>query len=107
MEYYASAVPGSLDDLVPEERHQVYKMLRLEVLAFPDKSLEVSGAILAGGSEDQDDGLDRVGPDGGRFDAASPTGAGLGALGSSRSFANRPYRVCWTTDAASVTGWSS
>jgi hypothetical protein len=22
-------------------------------------------------------------------------------------FANRPYRVCWTTDAASVAGWPS
>jgi hypothetical protein len=31
----------------PEERHQIYKKLRLEVLAYPDKSLEVSGAILA------------------------------------------------------------
>jgi hypothetical protein len=36
-------VPESLNDLSPEERHQIYKMLRLEVLAYPDKSLEVSG----------------------------------------------------------------
>jgi len=48
MEHYASVVPGSLDGLSPEERHQIYKVLRLEVLAYPDKSLEVSSAILAG-----------------------------------------------------------
>jgi hypothetical protein len=80
MEYYASAIPGSLDDLVPEERHQVYKLLRLEVLAYPDKSLEVSGSILAGGGDDPGEGPDRVWPGGGGFDAASPGGAGLGAL---------------------------
>lgn len=48
MEHYTSVVPGSLDGLSPEERHQIYKVLRLEVLAYPDKSLEVSSAILAG-----------------------------------------------------------
>jgi site-specific DNA recombinase len=84
MEHYASAVPGSLDDLVPEERHRVYKMLRLEVLAFPDKFLEVSGAILAGGGEDPGVGPDGVRPGGEGFDAASPRGVGLGALEPSR-----------------------
>jgi site-specific DNA recombinase len=57
MEYYSSTVPESLDDLSPEERHQIYKMLRLEVLAYPDKSLQVSGAILAGGAENEGVGL--------------------------------------------------
>jgi site-specific DNA recombinase len=57
IEHYAGTVPGSLDDLSPEERHQIYKMLRLEVLAYPDKSLEVSGAILAGGAENEGGGL--------------------------------------------------
>jgi hypothetical protein len=85
IEYYASAVPGSLDDLGPEERHQVYKTLRLEVLAYPDKSLEVSGAILAGWGEDPGEGPDGVWPGGGGFDVASPTGAGLGALEPSRT----------------------
>jgi site-specific DNA recombinase len=53
MEHYAGTVPEALDDLSPEERHQIYKMLRLEVLAYPDKSLEVSGAILAGAEENE------------------------------------------------------
>jgi site-specific DNA recombinase len=57
MEHYASTVPEPLDGISPEERHQIYKMLRLEVLAYPDKSLEVSGAILAGGAENDRGGL--------------------------------------------------
>lgn len=47
LETYAGAVHEGLDTLTPEERHRVYKMLRLEVLAYPDKSLVVSGAIVA------------------------------------------------------------
>jgi len=84
MDDYAGAVPGSLDDLGPEERHQVYKMLRLKVLAYPDKSLEVSGAILAAGGEDPGEWPDGVLPGGRDLAAASPRGEGLGALGSSR-----------------------
>ena len=53
MEHYAGTIPGSLDDLGPEERHKIYKMLRLEVLAYPDKSLQVSDAILAGEAENE------------------------------------------------------
>jgi hypothetical protein len=30
MEYNAGMVPESLNDLSPEERHQIYKMLRIE-----------------------------------------------------------------------------
>ena len=49
MEHYAGIVPESLDNLSPEERRQIYKMLRIEVLAYPDKSLEVSGSLVGGG----------------------------------------------------------
>ena len=48
MEHYAGMVPESLNDLSPEEHHQIYRMLRIEVLAYPDKSLEVSGALVDG-----------------------------------------------------------
>jgi hypothetical protein len=37
-------------------------MLRLEVLAYPDKSLEVSGAILAGAEENEVRGLGALEP---------------------------------------------
>ena len=62
MEQYAGTVPEALDDLSSEERHKIYKMLRLEVLAYPDKSLEVSGAILAGAEENEGRGLGALEP---------------------------------------------
>jgi len=77
LERYAGVVPESLDALTPEERHQLYKMLRLEVVAHPDKSLEVSGAIVGGGRED------------GRGPSGGPNGVipsrGLGALESTQT----------------------
>jgi len=45
LESYASMAPAALDALSPEERHQVYKMLRLTVEISPDGSLEVSGVL--------------------------------------------------------------
>ena len=72
MEHYAGMVPKSLDNLSPEERNQIYKMLHIEVLAYPDKSLRVSG-ILVGGGEAGEMALD----------GALPRG-GLGALGLTR-----------------------
>jgi site-specific DNA recombinase len=45
LESYARMVPEELDRLTAEERHQVYKMLRLRVLIYQDRSLEVSGVF--------------------------------------------------------------
>jgi site-specific DNA recombinase len=45
LENYAEMMPEALDVLQPEERHHVYKMLRLRAVAFPNGSLEVSGAL--------------------------------------------------------------
>lgn len=45
LENYAEMIPEALNVLQPEERHRVYKMLRLRAVAFPDGSLEVSGAL--------------------------------------------------------------
>jgi hypothetical protein len=39
--------PAALDTLSPEERHNVYKMLRLSVEVFPDGSLNVTGILTA------------------------------------------------------------
>jgi hypothetical protein len=39
MEHYAGMVSKSLDNLSPEERNQIYKLLHIEVLAYPDNSL--------------------------------------------------------------------
>lgn len=48
LETYARMAPEALNALTPEERHQFYKMLRLRVSAYPDSSLEVSGAFGEG-----------------------------------------------------------
>jgi hypothetical protein len=42
---YAEMMPKALDSLEPEERHRIYNMLRLRAVAFPDGTLEVSGAL--------------------------------------------------------------
>jgi len=47
MESYAGLAPEALDALTPEERHRIYEVLRLEVSAYPDKTLEVRGALVA------------------------------------------------------------
>lgn len=43
LERYAGMVPEPLDALAPEERHRVYKMLRLRVLLNADGSTEITG----------------------------------------------------------------
>jgi len=45
IESYAGLVPEELDDLTSEERHRIYKMLRLQVMVGPDVYPEVSGAL--------------------------------------------------------------
>ena len=48
LESYVSLVPEVLDALTPEERHRIYKMLRLRVILRPDAPLEVSGLFSDG-----------------------------------------------------------
>ena len=43
MESYAGTVREALEDLSPEERHRVYKLLRLDVRFRPEWPLEISG----------------------------------------------------------------
>ncbi len=53
MESYASIAKETLGNLAPEERHQIYKLLRLNVYSRPDKPLEINGifANLEGEAE--------------------------------------------------------
>jgi hypothetical protein len=56
MEFYVGAVPEKLERLKQEERRRVYDMLRLEVSARPDGTLEVHGILgesLRVGSENR------------------------------------------------------
>jgi hypothetical protein len=43
MESYAGMVSETLEDLAPEERHRIYKLLRLGVRFRPDWPLEITG----------------------------------------------------------------
>ena len=43
MESYAGMVSETLEDLAPEERHRIYKLLRLGVRYRPDWPLEITG----------------------------------------------------------------
>ena len=45
LEHYAGMDPEALDDLTPEERHDVYKMMRLKVLISADGTVEVTGVF--------------------------------------------------------------
>jgi site-specific DNA recombinase len=45
LEEYAVMVPEELDELTGEERHQVYRMLRLQVFVYPNGDLEVRGVL--------------------------------------------------------------
>ena len=45
LERYAAMIPEVLDGRVPEERHRVYKLLKLRVDLQPDGMLEVSGVL--------------------------------------------------------------
>jgi DNA repair exonuclease SbcCD ATPase subunit len=42
---YARMVPEALEELTGEERHQVYRMLRLQVHVYRDGDLDVRGVL--------------------------------------------------------------
>ena len=47
---YARMAPEALDTLMPEERYQVYRMLRLGAVVRMDGALEVGGTFRQGGA---------------------------------------------------------
>jgi hypothetical protein len=50
---YADIAPEALDALTPEERHRVYKMLRLEVVVNPDGTLQAAGVLASNVSKNE------------------------------------------------------
>jgi hypothetical protein len=56
MESYAGMVSETLEDLAPEERHRIYKLLRLGVRYRPDWPLEITG-VFAQVAEEAEIGL--------------------------------------------------
>src|SRR5215207_2758111 len=51
MESYAGMVSETLEDLAPEERHRIYKLLRLGVHFRPEWPLEITGVFAQVGEE--------------------------------------------------------
>ena len=43
---YAGSVPEDIDALDPEERHRVYRMIRMEAYLAPDGSFELGGDVI-------------------------------------------------------------
>jgi hypothetical protein len=50
MEQYAGLIPAELESLAPEERHRVYRLLRLQVVPRQDGDVEMTGVIGAASS---------------------------------------------------------
>ena len=50
LESYAGMAPEALDSLAPEERREVYKILKVRVTAYPDAQLEVGGILTSAAS---------------------------------------------------------
>jgi site-specific DNA recombinase len=59
MESYAGMVGGALEDLAPEERHRIYKLLRLGVRFRPDWPLEITGVFAQAAEEAEIGSSDR------------------------------------------------
>ena len=51
IESYAGMVSEALEDFAPEERHRIYKLLRLGVRFHPDWPLEITGVFAQVGEE--------------------------------------------------------
>src|SRR5215204_4444598 len=45
LDHYAGILPETLDGLAPEDRHHIYRLLKLRANMHPDKMLEVSGVL--------------------------------------------------------------
>jgi hypothetical protein len=59
IESYAGMVSETLEDLAPEERHRIYKLLRLGVRFRPDWPLEITGIFGQVGEEAEAGSPDR------------------------------------------------
>ena len=72
---YAGLVPEELDELTGEERHQVYRMLRIQVFAFPNGDLEVRGVLreaVCTSMDTRSSTQDAIGASSNRSDAREP-----------------------------------
>jgi recombinase-like zinc beta ribbon protein len=59
MESYAGMISETLEDLAPEERHRIYKLLRLGVRYRPDWPMEITGVFAQVAEEAETGSSDR------------------------------------------------
>ena len=50
LEHFTTLAPEALDSLAPEERHQLYRMLRLKIVARLDGTFELTGDLMGAAS---------------------------------------------------------
>jgi len=50
LEHFTTLEPEALDSLAPEERHQLYRMLRLKIVARLDGTFELTGDLMGAAS---------------------------------------------------------
>jgi site-specific DNA recombinase len=75
LEEYAGMVPEELDELTGEDRHQIYRMLRLQVFVFPNGDLEVRGVLreaVCTPMDTRSSTQDAIGASSNRSDAKGP-----------------------------------
>jgi site-specific DNA recombinase len=75
LEEYAGMLPEALDELTGEERHQVYRMLRLQVFVSPEGDLDVRGVLreaVCTPMDTRSSTQDAIGASSNRSDATEP-----------------------------------
>lgn len=85
LEHYAALAPEALGSLTPEERRQLYRMLRLRAVARPDGSVELTGDLVGSSGVS--------GPE-----TTRPSWCRSGCSTARRClwWARRAHRNCWT-----------
>jgi hypothetical protein len=79
LKHYAGVALETLSEIVPEERHRIFKILRLRVRVQPSAILEVSGVLGGEG------GLGRCEPNSASGASTTASASSTGGSGSLRS----------------------
>jgi hypothetical protein len=95
LETYENTIPEQLDNLTPEERHHIYKLLQLRCLLRPDAPPELTGVFMANAP--------KVRKTGSPYTQMPPPSPGRdGDVGSERS--DSPALSSWTSSASGPAG---
>ncbi|MBA2692544.1 MAG: recombinase family protein [Rubrobacter sp.] len=85
LDSYAAMIPEALEELIPEERREIYQMLRLEVEVAADGTMEARGVLNAELSPTKlGEGAEKVGESLCESEIARPSTTFFGYMGSGR-----------------------